>query len=123
MVEMNLFGKVAVVTGASRGIGRAIALKLAAAGAAVVVHYGARADAADAVVGEIVAAGGQAVAFGADLADVVAVRSVWQRLDPVLAAHFGLPRDTLGLATASFATIRQVRVLVVVQTSFGMPRC
>ena len=80
MVEIDLAGKVAVVTGASRGIGRAIALKLAASGAMVVVHYGTRADAAAAAVAEIVAAGGQAVAFGADLADPAAVRGFWDRL-------------------------------------------
>ena len=89
MVEINLAGKVAVVTGASRGIGRSIALKLAEAGAAVVVHYGARAEAAAAVAGEITAAGGHAVVFGADLADAAAVRGFWERLDSVLADRFG----------------------------------
>ena len=65
--------KTAVVTGASRGIGRAIALRLAEAGTAVVVHYATRATAAEEVVAEITAAGGRALAFGADLGDPAAV--------------------------------------------------
>jgi 3-oxoacyl-[acyl-carrier protein] reductase len=73
--------KVALVTGASRGIGRAIALGLAREGAAVVVHYGSDAAAAEAVVRTIRDSGGQAVAFGADLADPAAVRGFWPGLD------------------------------------------
>jgi len=56
----NLTGKTALVTGASRGIGRAIALALAKAGARVLVHFGSAEDAADSVVEAIRAAGGSA---------------------------------------------------------------
>src|SRR6267378_3830613 len=63
----KLSGKTALVTGASRGIGRATALALAAAGAHVVVHYGRGANEAEAVVAEIRKAGGRADAVGADL--------------------------------------------------------
>ncbi len=63
----SLSGKTALVTGASRGIGRAIALALAQAGAQVVVHYGSDATEAEAVVAEISEAGGRANAVGADL--------------------------------------------------------
>src|SRR5467141_2766584 len=63
----SLSGKTALVTGASRGIGRATALALAKAGAQVVVHYGNGANEADAVVAEISKAGGRAEAVGADL--------------------------------------------------------
>ncbi|MGQ3355356.1 MAG: SDR family oxidoreductase [Phreatobacter sp.] len=63
----GLSGKLAVVTGASRGIGRAIALRLAADGAEVAVHYNAGAEAAAAVVAAIAGAGGRAFALQADL--------------------------------------------------------
>jgi 3-oxoacyl-[acyl-carrier protein] reductase len=70
---MSLDGKVAIVTGSSRGIGRAIALRLSRAGAAVIVNYAGRADDARAVVATIEKAGGQAIAVQADvsrLADI-----------------------------------------------------
>ena len=63
----NLSGKTALVTGASRGIGRASALALAAAGAQVLVHYGRGATEADSVIAEIHKAGGRADAIAADL--------------------------------------------------------
>jgi 3-oxoacyl-[acyl-carrier protein] reductase len=64
----KLANKTALVTGASRGMGRATALALAAAGAHVIVHYGRNAEEAKAVVGQIRAAGGRADAVSADLA-------------------------------------------------------
>jgi len=70
---MSLSGKVAIVTGASRGIGRSIALRLARDGAAVVVNYAGNAAAAKEAVAEITAAGGRAIAVQADvgkLADI-----------------------------------------------------
>ncbi len=69
MSDPSLNGKVAVVTGASRGIGRAIALELAGRGAAVVVNYHASPQAAEEVVQRILAAGGRAAAFQADVSD------------------------------------------------------
>ena len=63
----RLTGKTALVTGASRGIGRATALSLAKDGARVIVHYNAAAGEAQVVVDEIVRAGGKAQAVGADL--------------------------------------------------------
>ena len=70
--------RVAVVTGASRGIGRAIATSLAAAGQAVVVGYAGNEVAAKEVVDEITAAGGQAVAAQADVADQDAVAALFE---------------------------------------------
>src|SRR5438128_10698633 len=64
----NLTGKTALVTGASRGMGRASALALAAAGAQALVHYGRGANEADGVVAEIRKAGGRADAIATDLA-------------------------------------------------------
>ena len=65
----NLQGKVALVTGASKGIGAAIALELANRGAAVAVNYAGSKSGADKVVAQIKAAGGKAIAVQADLAD------------------------------------------------------
>src|SRR5258706_16148467 len=63
----TLAGKTALVTGASRGIGRASALALAKVGAQVLVHYSSGVKEADAVVAEIRKAGGRAEAVGSDL--------------------------------------------------------
>ena len=72
----ELSGKVALVTGASRNIGRAIVLTLADAGAAVVVNTRRAREAAEAVVREIEAKGGQAMAALADVTDEAAVRAM-----------------------------------------------
>src|SRR5260221_210591 len=68
MIMPTLTGKTALVTGASRGMGRASALALAAAGAQVLVHYGRGANEADGVVAEIRKAGARADAIATDLA-------------------------------------------------------
>jgi len=72
----ELAGKVALVTGASRNIGRAIAHSLAAAGAAVAVNTRSSRDAAEEVVREIRAAGGRAELYMADIADATAVKTM-----------------------------------------------
>jgi len=69
----NLEGKVALVTGASKGIGAAIARELAARGAAVAVNYSGSKAAAEQVVAEIKAAGGKAIAVQANLADTESI--------------------------------------------------
>jgi 3-oxoacyl-[acyl-carrier protein] reductase len=75
--QQKLAGKVAVVTGASKGIGASIALHLAAQGAAVVVNYSSSKDGADRVVSEIKGNGGKALAVQADLANEPDVRRLF----------------------------------------------
>jgi 3-oxoacyl-[acyl-carrier protein] reductase len=69
MTDLSLKDRVALVTGGSRGIGRAIALELAARGASVVVNYHKSPDAANEVVKQIQGAGGKAAAMQADVSD------------------------------------------------------
>ncbi len=73
----KLEGKVAIVTGASKGIGASIAKHLAAEGASVVVNYASSKEGADAVVAEIEKAGGKAVAFKADVAKKAEIESLF----------------------------------------------
>ncbi len=97
----KLRGQVALVTGASRGIGRAIALELATQGANVVVNYASSSAAAEDVVAEITAAGGQALALQADVAQASQVDAMlntvmdkFKRID-ILVNNAGITRDTL----------------------------
>ena len=94
-----LDGQTALVTGASSGSGAAVALALADAGAAVVVDYSRSADAADAVVQRIRAAGGAAIAVQADVADEAAVQRLFDAVDAaygrvdIVVANAGLQHD------------------------------
>ncbi len=97
----KLKSQVALVTGASRGIGKAIALELATEGANVVVNYANSGAAAEEVVAEIVAGGGNAIALQADVSKaeqvdnlLKAVMDKWQRVD-ILVNNAGITRDTL----------------------------
>ena len=99
--SQKLKDKVAIVTGASRGIGRAIALALAAEGAKVVVNYASSSEAAQQVVGAITDAGGNALAFQADVSQEEQVDALlkntiekYGRVD-VLVNNAGITRDTL----------------------------
>ncbi|WP_072622266.1 3-oxoacyl-[acyl-carrier-protein] reductase [Spirulina major] len=97
----KLQGKVAIVTGASRGIGKAIALQLASEGAKVVINYARSSEAAEQVVAEIQAAGGEAIAAQADAAQADQIETLitqtkkdWGSLD-ILVNNAGITRDTL----------------------------
>lgn len=97
----RLQGQVAIVTGASRGIGREIALLLAAEGAQVAVNYASSSTAADQVVAEITAMGSQAIALQADVSKadqvdalIASVMEKWGRVD-ILVNNAGITRDTL----------------------------
>ncbi len=97
----SLEGKVAVVTGASRGIGRAIAEDLASNGAAIVINYNASADAANEVVAAINANDGEAMAVQADVSDFEAAQTLiktaidtYGHVD-ILVNNAGTTRDTL----------------------------
>lgn len=98
---MQLTGKSAIVTGASRGIGRAIAIDLAARGASVVVNYNSSAAAAQEVVEAIAAAGGKAIAVRGDVSKmedanalIKAAIDAYGKLD-ILVNNAGTTRDTL----------------------------
>ncbi len=98
---MRFKDKVAVVTGASRGIGRAIALELGREGASVVVNYRSNAEAAQEVVEAIRAAGGQAEAFRADVGDYAQAEAlIKSAIDAfgglhILVNNAGITRDGL----------------------------
>ncbi|MFD0589421.1 SDR family oxidoreductase [Paenibacillus sp. GCM10027627] len=101
----KLKGKVALVTGASRGIGRSIALRLAQEGALVAVHYGSRQNEAEAVVNEIVQLGGEAFAIGADLSKVNGINHLYEALDEALLKQTGSNRFDILVNNAGIGQI------------------
>lgn len=75
---MRFQGKVALITGSSRGIGKALALTLAGEGATVIVHYRQNRDAAEKTVAEVIAAGGEGWAIAADVEELSAIDALFE---------------------------------------------
>lgn len=101
MTELRLKDKVAIITGASRGIGRAVALALASEGAKVVVNYASSSTAAEEVVSKIAEMGTEAIALAANVSKAEEVDTLinttmekWGRVD-ILVNNAGITRDTL----------------------------
>jgi 3-oxoacyl-[acyl-carrier protein] reductase len=114
---LSLAGQVAIVTGASRGIGRAVALAIAREGARVVVNYQRNAQAAEEVSRAIGEQGGEALAFAADVSDESAVAAMidaclarWDRLD-LLVNNAGITWD------APFVRMRDEQWRAVIETN------
>lgn len=98
-----LAGKTALVTGASRGIGRATARRLAAEGAFVLVHYGSAEAEAHSLVDEVTRAGGRAEALQADLADAAQVERLASDTRRILKARIGAERLDILVNNAGIA--------------------
>ena len=104
---------VALVTGGSRGIGAAISRRLAADGHAVAINYAGRRDDAEALAAELSAAGAQAIALQADVADPQAMRQLFDAIE----ARFG------GIdVVVNSAGVLQLAPLPISGASSGLPR-
>src|ERR1700732_1639237 len=122
--------QIAIVTGGSRGIGRAIARALAARGAAICINYATRAVEAEAAAGEIAATGGRVIAFQADVADADAVARMVTRTDAELGpvsilvnnAGVSSPATLESYDPAAMARMRRVDVDGVIHTIRAVAR-
>jgi NAD(P)-dependent dehydrogenase (short-subunit alcohol dehydrogenase family) len=102
-MSKSLKGKIALVTGGSRGIGRAIAIRLGRDGALVVVHYGRNHQAAESAVKEIEGSGGAAFSMGVELGSVSSIEKLFQFLDAELTNRTGSNRFDILVNNAGIA--------------------
>jgi glucose 1-dehydrogenase len=117
-MHISLEGQVAIVTGASSGLGAGAARALAAAGAAVVVNYNAHAEPAEQLVAEIREAGGQAIAVGADVSKEDQVEHLFAEtikafgFVDILIANSGLQKDApiVDMSLADWNTVLEVNL-------------
>jgi 3-oxoacyl-[acyl-carrier protein] reductase len=100
-MQHNLSGKNALVTGGSRGIGRATALALSSAGAQVIVHYGSGEQEATAVVGEIRSAGGKAEKVAADLRSAEGPQLLAERARAIIGGRLDILVANAGISKAA----------------------
>jgi NAD(P)-dependent dehydrogenase (short-subunit alcohol dehydrogenase family) len=113
---------VAIVTGASRGIGAAVARALGRQGAAVAVHYGTHAEEAEAVAAEVRALGGTAIAIGADMASEGEIVAMFAKADAVLGPVTWLVNNAGGIvAVEPIAEVRRETVERVLAVNLAGP--
>ncbi|RCW49055.1 SDR family oxidoreductase [Paenibacillus prosopidis] len=99
----KLKNKVALVTGASRGIGRAVAMRLAQEGALIAIHYGKKRELAEEVVREIERSGGSAFTLGAELGSLDGIQVLYEALDEALKERTGDNRFDILVNNAGIA--------------------
>lgn len=119
---VRLDGKVALVTGASGGIGRQIAVRLAESGARVIAHYGSRQDSADQTAAAVKAVGGEAVLVQADLTHSKGIKQLFAQIDEKIGVPLDILINNAGAGeTSSLATITEEEIDRMYRINFKSP--